>query len=111
METPNRNSEVIEAVGAATTEAEAAPIAPPPAVPAPATRPTGWAAPLRLVVLALAALIGVTLVVALRDLVIQTLIATILAAGITPVATRLTRIGVPRGISVLLIYLVLILAV
>ncbi|WIG59311.1 MAG: hypothetical protein OJF49_002058 [Ktedonobacterales bacterium] len=69
-----------------------------------------WTTPARLVILALAALIGIWLVIALRDLLIQVLIATILAAGITPLTVRLTRIGLPRGVSVILIYLLLILA-
>lgn len=69
-----------------------------------------WTTPARLITLALAALIGLWLVIALRDLLIQVLIATILAAGITPLTVRLTRIGLPRGVSVILIYLLLILA-
>src|SRR5262245_11287622 len=76
-----------------------------------AVRQSPWASPARLVVLALAALIGVWLVVALQDLLIQVVIATILAAGITPLTAWLTRIGLPRGLSVLLIYLLLILIV
>src|SRR5262249_5338507 len=74
-------------------------------------RSSPWATPARLVVLALAALIGVWLAIVLRDLLIQLVIATILAAGIMPLTVWLTRIGLPRGVSVLLIYLVLLLAV
>src|SRR5262245_53383058 len=70
-----------------------------------------WASPARLVVLVVAALIGLSLAIALRDLLIQLVSATILAAGIAPLTVWLTRIGLPRGVSVLLIYLLLLLAV
>ncbi len=76
---------------------------------APARR--GLSAPARLVLLALAAVAGVWLAIMLRDILIQVLIATILAAGITPLTRQLTRIGLPRGLSVILIYLLLILAI
>jgi putative heme transporter len=76
-----------------------------------AARSNPWASPARLVTLALAALIGLSLAVALRDLLIQVVIATILAAGIAPLTVWLTRVGLPRGVSVLLIYLLLLLAV
>ncbi|HLZ21524.1 MAG TPA: AI-2E family transporter [Ktedonobacterales bacterium] len=76
----------------------------------PLSRPGPWATPVRLVVAAVGALIGLWLVIELRDLLLQVLIATILAAGIAPLTVRLTRIGIPRGVSVLLVYVLVILA-
>lgn len=75
-----------------------------------APRSASWATPVRLIVAAVGALIGIWLVIELRDLLLQVLIATILAAGISPLTVWLTRIGLPRGVSVLLIYVVVILA-
>lgn len=76
-----------------------------------APRLSQWATPVRLVVAAVGALIALWLVIELRDLLLQVLIAMILAAGISPLTERLTRIGVPRGISVLLVYVLVLLAV
>lgn len=76
-----------------------------------ARRQTIWSGPVGLVIAAVVALASVWLVIELRDLLLQVLIATILAAGITPLTTWLMRIGVPRGVSVLLIYVLVILAI
>ena len=116
METPDSTH------AAVTAPAEPAPT--PPATPAPPTvpvapqdisaavpRPDRWATPVRLVVAAVGALVALWLVVELRDLLFQVLIATILAAGISPLTVRLTRVGLPRGVSVLLIYVLAILAI
>jgi predicted PurR-regulated permease PerM len=91
------------------------PVEPPTAViletgEAPAPR-AGLSAPARLVLLALAAIVSVWLAIELRDILIQVLIATILAAGIAPLTRVLTRIGLPSGVSVILIYLLLILVI
>ncbi len=68
-----------------------------------------WALALRIVVLAVAVGLGLWLAVVLRDILIQVLLAVILAAGLGPLVDRLQALGVPRGPAVLLIYLGLIL--
>ena len=107
METTDSTSDMPEPV-AVETDTPAAPTAPPERATASTRR--GLSAPARLVLLALAAVVGVWLAIALRDILIQVLIATILAAAITPLTTLLTRFRLPRGLSVILIYLLLILA-
>ena len=107
METTDSTSDTPAPV-AVEADTPAAPTAPPETT-TPARR--GLSAPARLVLLALAAVVGVWLAIELRDILIQVLIATILAAGITPLTHQLTRIGLPRGLSVILIYLLLILAI
>lgn len=103
---------------AVTAHAEPAPSVPSPPVtpvtpapPAAPDRPNRWANPVRLVVAAVGALVALWLTIELRDLLFQVLIATILAAGITPLTARLTRFGLPRGVSVMLIYVLVILAI
>ena len=113
METPDTERDTPVAVETkAQAEAPPAVAAAPTAPPDTAARPRrGLSAPARLVLLALAAVLGVWLAIHLQDILIQVLIATILAAGITPLTHQLTRIGLPRGLSVILIYLLLILAI
>ncbi|HEX6797034.1 MAG TPA: AI-2E family transporter [Ktedonobacterales bacterium] len=117
METPDteRDTPVAaqsEPIAPAAVETETPPavVATPAAPPTVAPTRRGLSASARLVLYALAAVVGVWLAIMLRDILIQVLIATILAAGITPLTTLLTRIGLPRGLSVILIYLLLILA-
>lgn len=78
---------------------------------APPPSASGWFTPVRLVVAGAGALVALWLVVELRSLLLQVLIATILAAGISPLTVRLTRLGLPRGVSVLLIYVLGMLAI
>lgn len=110
METPDTEPDTVVAVEIETPAETPPNVSPETTAPAPIRR-RGLSAPARLVLLALAAVVGVWLAIMLRDILIQVLIATILAAGITPITTQLTRIGLPRGLSVILIYLLLILAI
>ena len=114
METPDSAHAT---VAAQTEPAPTTPTPPEAPVASEASRDTAapprsgsWATPVRLIVAAVGALIGIWLVIELRDLLLQVLIATILAAGISPLTVWLTRIGLPRGVSVLLIYVLVILA-
>ena len=56
-----------------------------------------------------AIVLGLWLVVTLRQVLVQVLLALILAAGLTPLVDWLADRGLPRGLAVLLIYLTLIL--
>src|SRR5690348_844604 len=74
-----------------------------------AARP--WALAVRIVAVATAVVVGLWLLVTLRGIVLQVLIAVILAAGLTPLVERLhARVGLPRSAAVLLLYLGFVLA-
>jgi predicted PurR-regulated permease PerM len=70
-----------------------------------------WGLAARIVVMTLATVVGLWLVVTLRAILLQVVIAIILATGFGPLVDHLQRARLPRGVSVLLIYLALILAV
>jgi putative heme transporter len=72
--------------------------------------PSGWGPPVRLVVAAAAMAAGLWLTFLLRGVLLQVLVAIILAAGLSPLVDWLNRRGVPRGLAVVLIYLVFLLA-
>ncbi len=59
----------------------------------------------RIVGLAVLAVVAIWLLVMLRSIVLEVLFAVILASGLEPLVERLLRAGVPKAISVLLIYL------
>jgi predicted PurR-regulated permease PerM len=67
-----------------------------------------WALALRIVVLALALGIGLWLAVTLRGILLQVLLAIILAAGLGPLVGWLQGRGIPRAAAVLLIYALVI---
>lgn len=67
-----------------------------------------WRLAFRIVLAALAVGIGLWLAVTLRQILLQILVAIILASGLLPLVERLKAWGVPRGLAVVLIYLVLI---
>jgi predicted PurR-regulated permease PerM len=69
-----------------------------------------WGLAARFAVLAAITFVGLWLVVTLHKILLQVVIAIILATGLGPLVDRLQRAGLPRGASVLLIYLALILA-
>lgn len=70
-----------------------------------------WPLAVRIVATATAVVVGLWLLVTLRGIVLQVLIAVILAAGVTPLVERLhARVGLPRAAAVLLIYLGFVLA-
>ena len=68
-----------------------------------------WGLAVRIVVVATVTVVGLWLAVVLRAILLQVLLAIILATGLGPLVDRLQRVGLPRGVSVLLIYLGLIL--
>ena len=70
-----------------------------------------WALALRIIVLALALGIGLWLAVTLRGILLQLLLAIILAAGLGPGVDWLQSRGIPRGPAVLLIYITVIAAI
>ncbi|HEV8190195.1 MAG TPA: AI-2E family transporter, partial [Ktedonobacterales bacterium] len=69
-----------------------------------------WGIAWRTILLAAVAVVGLWLVVTLRGIVIQLLVAVILSAGLTPLVLWLEHRGLPRPLSILLIYLAFILA-
>ncbi|HEV2457908.1 MAG TPA: hypothetical protein VGS80_06050, partial [Ktedonobacterales bacterium] len=71
--------------------------------------PGRWGPPARLVVAAAAMAAGLWFAFLLRGVLLQVLVAIILAAGLSPLVDWLNRRGVPRGLAVLLIYLVFLL--
>lgn len=68
-----------------------------------------WAAPLRLVLVAVGAVVGLWLIVTLRGVIVEFLIAVIFATGLTPPVNWLQRHGLPRILSLVLIYLAFVL--
>jgi predicted PurR-regulated permease PerM len=68
-----------------------------------------WRLAVRIILLVTAIVLGLWLVVTLRQVLVQVLLAIILAAGLTPLVDWLASRGLPRGLAVLLIYLALIL--
>jgi len=68
-----------------------------------------WRLIVRAVLLVTAIILGLWLALTLRVVLIQLLLALILATGLTPLVEWLAHRGLPRGASVLLIYLGLIL--
>jgi predicted PurR-regulated permease PerM len=69
-----------------------------------------WALAVRIVAIAAAIGVGLWLAVTLRAVLLQLLLAVILATGLGPLVDRLQRAGLRRGVAVLLIYLALVLA-
>src|SRR5690242_6822629 len=70
-----------------------------------------WTLAVRIVAVATAVVVGLWLLVTLRGIVLQVLIAVILAAALTPLVERLhARVRLPRSPTVLLIYLGFVLA-
>ncbi len=69
-----------------------------------------WGPAVRLVVAAAGAVVGIWLIITLQDIVLQLLLAIILATGLSPLVDRLQRIRLPRAVSVLSIYAALIVA-
>ena len=69
-----------------------------------------WGPATRLVVAATATIVGLWLLLTLRGIVLQILLAIILATGLAPLVNRLQRLGVPRAVSVLLTYALFIAA-
>ncbi len=63
-----------------------------------------WAVAIRIVIVAIAVVVALWLLVTLRGIVLEVLVAVILASGLRPPVERLHRSGVPRGAAVLLIY-------
>ncbi|HLI25781.1 MAG TPA: AI-2E family transporter [Chloroflexota bacterium] len=70
---------------------------------------TSWRLIVRTVLLVAALGLGLWLAVSLRAVLLQLLLALILATGLTPLVDWLAGRGLPRGAAVLLIYLVLVL--
>ena len=68
-----------------------------------------WAVAWRIVLLVLAVALAVWLALALQTILLQLLVALILATGLSPLVERLHGHGLPRGVSVLLIYLLFLL--
>jgi predicted PurR-regulated permease PerM len=68
-----------------------------------------WGIAWRTILLAAVAVVGLWLVVTLRGILIQLLVAVILSAGLTPLVLWLERRGLPRPLSILLIYLAFLL--
>ncbi len=82
-----------------------------PGLPAQSNDPWGpWGPALRLVLVAPATILGLWVLLTLGALVVQLLLATILATGLTPLAYRLEHRGLPRALSVLLTYALVIVA-
>jgi predicted PurR-regulated permease PerM len=76
---------------------------------APDTRLTGqWHLAVRVVLLVTGIALGLWLTLTLRSVLVQVVLALILAAGLTPLVDWLAGRRLPRGLAVLLIYLVLI---
>jgi predicted PurR-regulated permease PerM len=76
----------------------------------PDTRLAGqWRLAVRIILLVTGIVLGLWLVVTLRTVLVQVLLALILAAGLTPLVDWLADRRLPRGLAVLLIYLALIL--
>jgi predicted PurR-regulated permease PerM len=69
-----------------------------------------WGIAWRTILLAAVAVVGLWLVVTLQGILIQLLVAIILSAGLTPLVLWLEHRGLPRPLSILLIYLAFILA-
>lgn len=69
-----------------------------------------WGLAVRIVLVAVSVSIALWLAVSLLKIVMQLVIAVILAAGLGPLVDRVHRRGLPRGAAVLLIYLGLIVA-
>jgi predicted PurR-regulated permease PerM len=63
-----------------------------------------WAVAWRIVLLGLAVVVAVWLALAIQTILLQLLVALILATGLSPLVERLHGHGLPRGVSVLLIY-------
>lgn len=67
-----------------------------------------WALALRIVAVAVAVGVSLWLLVTLQQILLQVLLAIILASGLSPLVGLLQQAGLPRAASVLLIYLALI---
>lgn len=66
--------------------------------------PTAWSVAWRAVLAATATVVGIWLIIQVRGIVVEVLIALILATGLRPLVARLHRRGLPQGVAVLLIY-------
>ncbi len=64
-----------------------------------------WGLAGRIVAVAVATVVALWLLVTLRGVVLEVVLAVILASGLHPLVERLYRTGMPRVVSVLLIYL------
>lgn len=98
---PERDAEPPRAGKQAVERTEA-----PPRVEVQASEPWGFA--LRIALAAVGVGVALWLAVTLREILLQLLIATILATGLNPLVMFLKSHGVPRAAAVLLIYLALI---
>ena len=63
-----------------------------------------WGLPVRLVVVATLAVTAIWLLFTLQSIVLQLLLGIVLSNGFAPLVGRLERFGLPRAVSVLLIY-------
>jgi predicted PurR-regulated permease PerM len=73
-------------------------------------RAAAWAVAWRIVLLVVLIVLGVWLAIAVQAILLQLLVALILATGLSPLVERLHRLGLSRGGSVLMIYLLFIIA-
>jgi predicted PurR-regulated permease PerM len=69
-----------------------------------------WAVAWRIVFLVVAVVVAFWFAIAVQAILLQLLIALILATGLSPLVERLHRLGVSRGGSVLMIYLLFLIA-
>lgn len=70
-----------------------------------------WRLAWRIVALATATILGIWLILNVQPLLVQFLLAIILAAGLHPLVERLHNAGIPRVVSVLLVYSVFLSAI